>query len=198
MAVVNGEEIPRSEFDMHMEQAKEMFQQQGMDLEEDEELRQQVKDDIINHLIEQTLISQEVERRDIEVSQEEVDEVFSQFKEQFSDEEFEEFLAQSGLDADEAYERIKQDLETQALIEDIISDDPPEIEVTEEEVEEAYEQQKQMYEAQEGVDEIPSLEDLRPQIEAQLEDQKLQQHHGEVLEKLIEDLKEDIEIEILI
>lgn len=198
VAIVNGEEIPRSEFEMHMDQTKEMFEQQGMDVEEDEELFQQVKDDIVNHLIEQTLISQEVERRNIEVSQEEVDAVFSQFEEQFSDEEFEEFLAQSGLGVDEMYDMIEQDLKSQALVEDIISDDEPEIEVTEEEVEETYEQQRQMYEAQEGIEEVPSLEDLRPQIEAQLEEQKLQQYQGEILENLIEDLKEDSEIEILI
>lgn len=105
VAVVNDENIMKSEYEVSFEHAKASYLQQGMDLDgEDvsEDDIQSIKEQVLDQLINQKLLTQEVSKHDIEVSEEEIDMEISQIKAQFTDdEEFNQALEANSLTLEE-------------------------------------------------------------------------------------------------
>ncbi len=199
VAIVNGESIFEEDYQIQLSELKEMVQKQyGINPEEDQDLLAELENQALDTLINKTLILQETENKGIEVSQSEIEENIDRIKLGFEDEaQFEEALEANGLSIDKLSNLIREDMLIEALLSEVqpgnsISED----EISDEEIEAFYEQQKQMAEAQ-GMD-IPSLEELKPQIAASIIQQKEQVEQQQSIEGFIADLREKSEIEVLL
>ncbi|RNA69102.1 SurA N-terminal domain-containing protein [Alteribacter keqinensis] len=181
IATVNGEEVPRDQYDMQMMQVEQMYAQQGVELDDEEvaEEVQMMQQNIVEQLVDQELLVQEAQNQNIDVSDEQVEETLDELIEaQFEDrDQYEEALEQSGLTEDELKEDIRQQLAVEELITlDHLEEDA--IEVNDEEVEQAYEEIAQQN-PEADFDEME--DDLRQNLK---------------LEKYIDQLREDADIEI--
>lgn len=199
VAVVNGTEIPRSEFDQLVEQQQSLMEQQGIDFEaeENQEMLEQIEEAVLNQLIGQELVSQVLEETDYEVSDEELNEKRAEFINMFAEgdeENFNQILEQQGITQDEFDEMIAEQIE----LENILIERYGEIEVSDEEVDQAFDMQKElaMEQAEEAGEEVSEedLEELKTVIHQQLRDQKLMQQQAQLIEELREENEANIEI----
>ncbi|WP_240375457.1 SurA N-terminal domain-containing protein [Bacillus piscicola] len=201
VAEVNGEKITKEDFKPVYVSTLNNYSVQGLyDEKQDKngEMEKQIQQQTVEQLIGQQLLIQEAEKRDLEASDKEVNEKITSLKEQFgSDEQFEEALKSSKV----TEEDLASDLKKQVKIQKLVKDETGTVKVSEKEVKDMY---KQMTEAQkegnkdeEGKDkeskqEIPSFEELKPQIEAQLKSQK----EGEEIQKLVDKLRENGDVTV--
>ncbi len=176
IARVNGEEINSAE----IVAAQEMISGQGEEISEE---------DALERVINQKIISQEVEDQGYSVSAEQAE---ATIEEQLSAqgmslEDYKQEIEQQGASYEEQLQRIKQQLAVQEYLSDNIDEEA--LAVTEEESEQFY----KSYQDQESEEEIPSYEEIKPQIIAMLEQQKQQQ----AINSLIQDLRAEADIEYL-
>jgi hypothetical protein len=187
VAIVNGEEISRSDLnDFEMQTAAEM----GLDASSlGEEEKEQVQSQAIEGLISRTLLYQEARNSEIEAPEDQIDEQVEETKSQFeSDEEFEDALENEGITEEELRSRIGFNVILQSYIDREL--DFSSVKIEESEVEEMYNQVV----SEQGEEAVPPLEEVYEQVESMLTQQKQE----EELEKHIENLKEEADIEILI
>ncbi len=102
-------------------------------------------------------------------------------------EDYKQQVEEQGVSYQEQLNKIRQELAIQNYISDNIDNDS--IEVTDEETEQFY----QDYQDQDTEQEIPSYEEIKPQIISMLEQQKQQ----ELVNSLLQELREQAEIEYL-
>jgi len=137
-ARVNGEEISRADLDAQVEALKEQYPDMftGADGEGRLlEFQQRLLDNMINNV----LIRQAAEERGIEVTDAEVDAEIENLKTGFeTDEQFEQALAQSGMDLEALETQVREGMITDRLIATLSED----VEVGEAEIEEYYEANK--------------------------------------------------------
>ncbi|MFA1818951.1 SurA N-terminal domain-containing protein [Virgibacillus oceani] len=189
VAEVNGEEITKDEFETtyvgQFQQAMMQAQMSGQEVDQD-----QLKGQIAEALIGQELIIQEAENKGFEASEEDVDETLAELVEQNglnSQDDFFAALEEEGLTEDE----VRSDLETQVKIEALIASESGDMEPTEEELEELYEAYTASMEQQQGDEaEIPSFEEMEPQLTQELVGQK----ETEVYQTLVEQLQAEADI----
>ncbi|MBB6453512.1 hypothetical protein HNQ94_001961 [Salirhabdus euzebyi] len=185
VAVVNGKEIKGIDYNAFYQQVLSFYQQQGQDVSSDE-MAVQLKQTILNELIGQELIAQDAEKKGYEASEEEINEQIDMVKSQFDDQEqYQELLEQSNITEDELRAQLADQIKTNNYIEEEVNVG----EVSEEEIQTYYDQYKEM-----AQDEAPELEEVRDQIVAELQREK----QGEQIAKLVEELKENSEIDIRI
>ncbi|MGF7186430.1 parvulin-like peptidyl-prolyl isomerase [Desulfitispora alkaliphila] len=184
-AVVNGEIIPLSQLQQQMEQVKMFYEQQGVDISDNPEEYEMLQEQILDTLIDQTLIRQEASNQDINVPQSDLDSAMERYKSQFgSEEEFGQALEMSGYTLDSFTKTVEKDLLVE-IYQDRLTNG---IEVTNEEIEEYYEVLK----AQDhGEEELPKLDEVRDQIEQGIIEQK----KNEVIQENLLELRESSEIE---
>ena len=195
VAKVNGQEIKGQEYNNMLQQTQMMMMQfgQGGDAEA-------MKDQTLNTLIDQEILSQEVSDKGYEASEKEIEDYINEIKEGYeSEEKFEEALEASPLTMDTLKAQISEELALQKYMEKEF----PETKVSDEQVKEYYDQAKQQSEAQQAEapegeeapqNEFPEFAEVEDQIRGQLEQEEVQQK----LQALVEDLKKDSEIEKLI
>ncbi|MBO8127752.1 MAG: SurA N-terminal domain-containing protein [Peptococcaceae bacterium] len=181
VAVVNGEEISSKTFEEELAAAKDYYKQMGTDLdaEENKEQLAEVKEQVLDQLIDRTLLEQKIEEEGIEVSKEEVDGEISKIEEQVGGkEELDKILKEHNLNVDQ----LRSDIEYQLALEKLAKSrvDP----VSEEEIQELYDQYAQNMENPE------SLENMRGEIEQFL----VQQQREKVLIELVQELRDNAEI----
>lgn len=157
VAIVNGEEINSLE----VNEVQESFMMQGQQVSEE---------DVLEELINIKVLEQKVEEEGIIVSTDEAEEMISeQLAMQNSNlDEYKEQLESQGLSYDDELEKIKGQLAIQNYLESQIVGQS--FEVSQEEAQEFYE----MYKQQSADENIPSFEELEPQIILTLEQQKRQ------------------------
>jgi hypothetical protein len=100
-------------------------------------------------------------------------------------------LEEQGMDTEDAMEEI----ETQIKMEKVIEDEAGEAEVSDEELEEMYEQLvAQQEEMGEGGDdmELPSFEEIKPELEAQAQSEQ----QAEQTEAVVDELREDADVTV--
>ncbi len=175
IATVNGEEITTSEVNA----IQQSLIQQGQQITEEEALEQ---------VINQKLISQEVEAGDYSVSTEEAESTIEQqlSMQGASLEDYKQQLSQQGIVYEEQLDSVKEELAVQKYLETQLEGEN--FEVSEQETQDFYE----MYKSQSS-EEVPSYEELEPQIIATLEQEKQQ----EAISYLIQELRADAEIKYL-
>ncbi|NIH71790.1 SurA N-terminal domain-containing protein [Auritidibacter ignavus] len=212
VATINDTEITKEEFATNYESQYQQMayqaQMSGSDVDED-----QLKQESLEIMIGNELLLQEAEDQDIEVTEDDVDEFLDDFAKQQGLESQDELIAQfeeQGMDEEQLREDSKKQVAMDRLIETLDVDEP-----SEEELKDLYddqmEQQKQLMEAQasadpsaqaedgssesaSGEDQLPSFEESKDDLEEQV---KLQ-NENEAITELVEDLREDADIEIFL
>jgi peptidyl-prolyl cis-trans isomerase SurA len=190
VAEVNGEEVTKEEFvpiyEAAFQQAAAQVQMGGEEPDE-EALRKETAD----NLVDTELLLQEAESRGLEVSDEAVEAELTSLAEQngmkTADELLEAVEAQ-GVSADQA----RQQVETQAMVEQLVEDENGPLEPTDKELRKLYDQVKEQQAAAGGGQEIPPF----AQVRDQLEEQASSQETGRVATALVEDLRKDADITI--
>lgn len=193
VAEINGEEIDGDAFAQNYEaQYPQLTMQAQMTGEEVDE--EELRDQALEMMINSQLLVTDAEDQGFTASDEEVDEYLSTMAEESGLESSDELVSQleeQGL----SEEQIRDEVHAEVLMEQVV--DTVEVdEPTDEELEEIYDmqvaQQEAMAEQAEGEEqEVPSFEEMEPELEEQAEAQK----ENEALGAYIEDLRDDAEIE---
>ncbi|MBE4906851.1 SurA N-terminal domain-containing protein [Bacillus luteolus] len=186
VAVVNDENISQQEFDESLDQLKMTYAQQGMNVEDlQEDQLKEMEQQVVNQLVNTKLLLQAAEKNDIEATEEEVEQSLVQIKDQFeNDEDFKSALEANNLTLDQLEKQIAEELK----INQYITENTVEVTVEEEEIMAMYDQYKEQSE------EVPAYEEVKAQLEQQIKQQKSQEEFG----KLVQKLRDDSEIEVLI
>ncbi|MBC2932561.1 SurA N-terminal domain-containing protein [Nocardioides sp. zg-1228] len=190
VAEVNGEQVTKEEFvpiyKAAFQQAAAQAQMTGEEPDE-KALRKQTAD----NLVDTELLLQEAESRGLEVSDEAVDEELADLAKQNgmgSADELLEAVEAQGLSAEQAREQV----ETQAMVEQLVADEDGPLEPTDKELRKIYAQAKKQQAASGGGQEIPPFDQVRDQLVEQAEAQQV----GKVATELVTDLRKDADITI--
>lgn len=197
VAVVDEEEISGDAFAENYEaQFQQLTMQAAMAGQEPDQ--DQLKEQALEMMINSELLVDEAEEQGFSASDEDVDEYLADMAEanqvESSDALMEELEAQ-GL----SEERIREDLHSQVMIDQVVDTLDVE-EPSEEELQEMYDAQVEQLEAmneqveEDQAQEAPSFEELEPELEQQV----TQQNENEAIATLLDDLRDDAEIEILL
>ena len=186
VAIVNDQDITKAEFDASYEQYKLTYAQQGMNIDDMEEDQvKQIEQKVVDQLVNSRLLLQAAEKNNIEAAEEEVQQSLEQIKGQFDKEE--EFTA--ALEANKlTLAQLEKQITDELKVNQYISENITEVAVEEEEIKAMYDQYKEQSE------EIPSYEEVKAQLEQEIAQQKNQVEVG----KLVEKLRNESEIEVLI
>ena len=186
VAVINGQTITRAEFNRIRQQVVQSVQQQGMDIN-DPQVQSQINAQATETLINTELIRQAAAAAGASATDAEVDARYAEIVEAVGGvDALQASLAQLGL----TEESLRSDVEQELVIEQYLEEnlDRDSLAVSDQEVNELYEMSGG---AEAG---LPPVEDVRPQIEQQILANKEQELIGELLEQL----RAEAEIELLI
>lgn len=178
-AVVNGEEIPMSRVIEQVDAQKQRAKQSGQELKEKD--ISHMKSQILTQIINTELLVQQAEKEEIQVKDEKVQEQYNSYSEKYSEEEFKKLLKENNLTED----KLKEQITTQLKIDKYIQANTEEVTVSDEEVKAKYDELKKQS------DKLPEFEKVKPQLEQRLQQTKKR----EQIDKLIDKLREDSEIE---
>jgi len=183
VAMVNGEKVLQSEFDLRLGQLENTFTQQGQELSEED--LAQAKSDILENLINETLILQAAKDSGITATDEQVEDVYTtQVLPQFADEDaLTAQLSEVGLTVSKVKKNISQQLVIQAYVLENLKEG--EANVSDEEIQALYDK------ANTEVEGLPALEEVQTQIVSQLQQEKF----GQAVQRIIEELRANAEIE---
>ncbi|GAA1941400.1 hypothetical protein GCM10009797_38200 [Nocardioides hwasunensis] len=191
VAEVNGEEITKDEFtpvyEASFAQAASQAQMGGEAPDEDA-----LKKSTVDDLVDTELLTQEAASRGIEVSDDDVEAELTKLAEQNgmkSGDELLKAVAAQGMDADTA----RSQVQTQVLVEQLVTDEKGPIEPTEKELREIYDAAKKQQEqsGQEG-QAFPPFKQVHDQVEEQARSQEI----GKVAQSLVTGLRKDADITI--
>lgn len=187
VAIVNGQEITRDQYQANLAEAQRNYEQQGIDTSAST-TQAQIKEQVITGLVNRELILQAAAKEDVSVSDEEIQSTYDQYVQQFGSEE--ELKAQLASTSDLTPSEFRTELRRQLTIQKFIDAESSEADsgVSDEEIQQTYDQLSA------GSTSTPPLSDIEPQLRQRLQQQKQQQ----VINSLIQELRANAEIEILI
>jgi peptidyl-prolyl cis-trans isomerase SurA len=186
VAEVNGETLLRSEYNRIRRQLAGTAQQQGLNLTASSTV-EQINSQAIETLVNTELIRQAAEAAGSSVTEQEVDERFTEIVEQVGGADaLSSSLEELGLSEAELRSDVEQELLIQGYVESEVGTE--ELTASDEEVNTLYEEAGG---AEAG---LPPLEEVRPQIEQQVISTKEQ----EAISSLVDGLREEADVEILI
>lgn len=176
--VVNGEEVYGNAYNESYFNTKRYMMQNNQDVTDTDFLKEQTMTTLTSY----TLLQQDASAKGISVSDADIDAAIEETKAQFESEEaYKDALTQLAFTEESFRLTLKEQLLQQVYIEEVIDIEP----VTDDEVNEFYDLLK------EQLEEAPALEEVRDQIEVQIEQSKIQQ----AFLVQIEALSESAEIE---
>ncbi|OIJ12791.1 hypothetical protein BKP35_09425 [Anaerobacillus arseniciselenatis] len=183
-AIVNEEVITVADVDQQVDNTIAMYAQDGIDVnEQGDEFVEMIKQQTLDGLITEVLLVKAAQ--DYTVSEEEVTEEYEAIKAGFeTEEQFNEVLAANNF----TEESLKENLEQQLKIDQFFLANINEVTATEEELQELFEQYSEMVEEELEFEEV----------KVALEQEVVQQKQDEEMGRIIQELKEQAEIEILI
>jgi parvulin-like peptidyl-prolyl isomerase len=150
VAVVDGDEITQEDFDTAFQQAASQAGLQTPPAPGDEQY-EQIRDQALTTVLDSAWISGEAERRGVEVTDKEVADTFAQLKQQSfqTEKEYQQFLQQSGLTQEDIGERVRLQVISQKIQEEITGDTP---EVSDDEAQDFYDANRSQFEQPESRD----------------------------------------------
>jgi parvulin-like peptidyl-prolyl isomerase len=148
VAVVDGTEITQEDFDTAFQQAATQSGLQTPPAPGDEQY-EQVRDQALSSLLDAAWIEGEGERQGVEVTDKEIEDTFTELKSQNfqTEEEYQQFLQQSGLTQEDIDERVRLQVISQKIQDQITADTPG---VSEDEAREFYDENKAQFEQPES------------------------------------------------
>lgn len=188
VAIVNDKEILGSDYNSALASTQGQMQQMGQD-PTSKEAAEQVKKQTIDSLVGQTLLLQEADKKGYKVSEADINKQLDETKKQFKTEkEFEAALKKSGMDMKTLETQIADDIKLKQYVEKEV----PAGEITDEEIQKTYDQYAEQ--GKSTGQEVPKLEEVKPQIEQSLQQQKQQEKLAQQVEELKKNAKIDIKI----
>lgn len=185
VATVNGEDITNADLQTSIQQFSQMAAAQGVDVASPE-VQTDIKSQALEVLINTKLLKQEAATQGISVTDEEVTARLDTLKEEIGGEEIlAERMASLGIDDTRLHTDIRDELTIQKLLDTVFA--AANIAVTEEEIASVYEG------AGGETAGLPALEEVRPQVEAQIVASKEQA----AIDDFLATLKEGATIETL-
>lgn len=186
VAEVNGEKILKDDFvplfETQYQQMQMQAQQSGQPVDE-----KGLKKQTVENLVSTEVLVQEADKRKIDVSDKDIDKGLNESAKsgQMSEKDFLKAMKDQGMDE----ENVRSELANQLKIEGLVEDEYGEFEVTGEEIGQAYEQAKSQQEQMaqqggQGQQEMPPIEDMRPQLKEQVKQQKSQEATQKFAKKL--------------
>lgn len=187
IAIVNGDEISQSDFERVLERQLLGYEEQGLDIEsqDGQDMVDNLKIEILDQLVTEKVLLQGATSEGYEANSSEIEQQLTSIQSQFENEEqFNEALEMNGFTFDE----LENEIANQITIEKYTNDLIGAIDVSEDSIKEAYE------DYQENTEDALEYEEIKSEIEQYLVQEKKQ---GE-LSKVVEKLKAESDIEILI
>ena len=186
VAEVNGKKIKKSEFvplfETQYQQMQMQAQQSGQPVDE-----KGLKKQTAENLVSTEVLVQEADKRKIDVTDKDIDKGLKESAKsgQMSEKDFLKAMKDQGMDE----ENVRSELKNQLKIEGLVEDEYGEFEVSGEEIGQAYEQAKSQQEQMaqqggQGQQEMPPIEDMRPQLKEQVKQQKSQEATQKYAKKL--------------
>ncbi|WNF35152.1 SurA N-terminal domain-containing protein [Bacillaceae bacterium IKA-2] len=183
-AIVNDEVITLTELDVLVQNQLVMFEQQGMNMsEQGDDMLDMLQESVLNSLISQKLVNQAA--ASYSVTEDEIDEQITLIKADFeTEEQYNEALQANGLTHEILVERIEENIRLDKYFLENIA----EIDVTEEDLEAMFAKYSEQSE------EKLNYEEVKPVLEKAVISEKQEKEKV----KLIEELKEQANIKVLI
>ena len=145
VAVVDGEEIARSDYDALVAQVKKSYQTQKREFPKPGSREfQTLRNQFVQYLVEREQYEQAAADFDIEVTEKQVDARLEQIQKQYfggDKKKFEKQIAEQGV----TDEQVRQEVRAQIVSEKIFAEVTSKVEVTDEQVEEYYNKNKAQY-----------------------------------------------------
>lgn len=186
--VVNETSLTRASLNRVLQQTIARAQSQGVD-PTDPEIRDTIIQQSVDSLVNTELVRQAAEREGFDVTQEEVDTRYNDVVANTGGlEEFEAAIAEFGLTEEGIRQDVANELKIEAYINSILE---PQIDVTEEDIQAFYDMVRGQAGEQGDEADFPPLDEVREQVRAQLAGQQEQ----EIIERLIEELRESADID---
>lgn len=189
VAEVNGEEIKKEEFESayvaQFQQMAMQAQMSGQEVDQD-----QLKTQIAESLVGQRLLMQETANRSIEATDEETEETLTALAEQnglASSDEFLTALEEQGLTEEDVMEQVA----SQVKVDKLIAEEAGDIQPSEEEVQKFYDDMKAQQEEM-GAGEMPPLEDVKSELEAQI----VMEKENTAVQELVAELRESADVTV--
>ncbi|RLV56008.1 peptidylprolyl isomerase [Aeromicrobium phragmitis] len=191
IAVVNGEEIGRDDFVAVYEPQFQQSVAAGQPVDQDD-----LKKQTLDLMVDNALLLQEAEARGFSASEKEIEESLHAFAIDSGMASADEYLAalqeQQGFTKDEVRAQVADGIVIEALVDAEVGDEP----IAESELRTLYDQavaqQEQLGQAHGGAAEVPSFEQVRPQLEEAAQSQR----ERETLMRVVDEAREDAEVEI--
>ncbi|WP_025777420.1 SurA N-terminal domain-containing protein [Brevibacterium sp. VCM10] len=186
VAEVNGKKIKKSEFvplfETQYQQMQMQAQQSGQPVDE-----KGLKKQTAENLVSTEVLVQEADKRKIDVTDKDIDKGLKESAKsgQMSEKDFLKAMKDQGMDE----KKVRSELKNQLKIEGLVEDEYGEFKVSGEEIGQAYEQAKTQQEQMaqqggQGQQEMPPIEDMRPQLKEQVKSQKSQEATQKFAKKL--------------
>ena len=186
VAEVNGKKIKKSEFvplfETQYQQMQMQAQQSGQPVDE-----KGLKKQTAENLVSTEVLVQEADKRKIDVSDKDIDKGLQESAKsgQMSEKDFLKAMKDQGMDE----KKVRSELKNQLKIEGLIEDEYGEFKVSGEEIGQAYEQAKSQQEQMaqqggQGQQEMPPIDEMRPQLKEQVKSQKSQEATQKFAKKL--------------
>lgn len=183
VARVGGEQIEADGFNEQISSLREATTSQAQQFQQLGETRQQEL--VLSGLINQELLRQAATNAGVSVSDSEVDSrLQSQIEQIGGESEFENRLQQNDLTREEVRENLRQQMLVSAYVEQTATS-------TDEQIQQLYDQYRaQLSQAATSSQDVPSLEQLRPRLEASIQQRNQQQ--------LLQQARNNIDVEVLL
>lgn len=173
-ATVNGVDIPKTAYlDEYKISAIQIAKQYGADYlsepamgQEDKTMGEQVRENILNNLVQMEILRQDAEKNDIKITDEDVNEYLDQTKEMYGgEEEFNKALTEQGITLDYYKEYIRRGL----LMQEYSQTMKEKIEPKEEELKEYFEKNKEKFQTVDASHILVETEEEAKEIKAELD-----------------------------
>jgi FKBP-type peptidyl-prolyl cis-trans isomerase (trigger factor) len=185
VATVNGQTLRNADLMLSVEQLEQAAIAQGQNLE-DPAVQTQIQELAVEMLVNTTLLKQQAQSEGIVITEAQVTERMEQLEiEAGGAEVLAARMEEFGIDRDTFAADVRTELTIVALLESVFSDS--DLQPTDEEVTALYEEVAQTQ------TDVPPLDEVRPQVEAQLQQNKEQQ----AVEMYLEELRAVADIEIV-
>jgi hypothetical protein len=184
VARVNGEDIVGADLTTSISQIVATAQLQGIDTT-DPAVQSDIQDQAVEMLVNTALLEAEAENRGIIITDEQVEARITALVDEVGSQDLlDERMVALGISEGTLREDVRSELMIQELLDQVFAE--AEVTVTEEEITSLYETSVV------GAEDAPPLEEVRDQVEAQLQNSKEQQ----IVNEFISTLRSDAEIEI--
>jgi len=188
-AVVGDTEIERSELQEQLSTLRSGTSTQAQQFQRLDETRQQSL--VLSNIINQELLLQAAANAGITVSDQEVDNRLQAQIQQIGSSTFESRLQQSGLTREE----VRNNLRDQMIVSNYVSQSGQVGEATDQEVQQLYDQYSSRLSQAGTSTNVPSLEELRPQLEASIQQRKQRQAQQQLLQQARQSIDVDVMLE---